>query len=217
MTESLFRHERLLPLQSRGTDGGRAGNLQAAGGYLGAGGNRPPEIKCGSAARPKRARHHAAAAALARHGAQQLLWYRQPAAKMGRIPARRQWPAGGRCLRRAGAASEYELNEQTIWTGGPYDPTRPGGPEALPEIRRLVFAGKYVEAEELFGKTMLGKPVEQMKYQPLGNLVSRFPRPSQATDYRRELDLDTAIAKLSLSRERREFSPRGFRPAPSTR
>ena len=77
-----------------------------------------------------------------------------------------------------GPGSErMQLNEQTIWTGGPYDPTRPGGPEALPEIRRLVFAGKYFEAEELFGKTMLGKPVEQMKYQPLGNLLHRVSRP----------------------------------------
>ena len=90
-----------------------------------------------------------------------------------------------------------QLNEQTIWTGGPYDPTRPGGPAALPEIRRLVFAGKYFEAEALFAKTMMGRPAEQMKYQPLGNLVLEFPGHPNATNYRRELDLDTAIAGVS--------------------
>ena len=90
-----------------------------------------------------------------------------------------------------------QLNEETIWTGGPYDPTRPGGPEALPEIRRLVFGGKFFEAEALFARTMMGQPAEQMKYQPLGNLILEFPGHANATHYRRELDLDTAIASTS--------------------
>ena len=125
-----------------------------------------------------------------------ILWYAEPAEKWDEA-----LPVGnGRLAALVFGGTERErlaLNEQTIWTGGPYDPSRSGGPEALPEIRRLIFAGKYVEAEELFGKAMLGKPIEQMKYQPLGNLLLEFPGQAAATNYRRQLDLDTAIAEVS--------------------
>jgi alpha-L-fucosidase 2 len=124
------------------------------------------------------------------------LWYDKPAA-----PWIEALPVGNGRLGAmvfGGTANErIQLNEQTIWTGGPYDPTRPGGPEALPEIRRLVFAGKYFEAEALFAKTMMGQPAEQMKYQPLSNLMLNFPGHTNVTDYRRELDLDTAIASVA--------------------
>ena len=124
-----------------------------------------------------------------------VLWYDEPAKKWDEA-----LPVGnGRLGAMVLGGTEHErlaLNEQTIWTGGPYDPSRDGGPAALPEIRRLVFAGKYVEAEELFGRTMLGKPVEQMKYQPLGNLLLDFPGHAAATDYHRQLDLESAIAAV---------------------
>ncbi|MCX7010731.1 MAG: glycoside hydrolase family 95 protein [Kiritimatiellaeota bacterium] len=125
-----------------------------------------------------------------------VVWYAQPAEAWSAA-----LPVGngrlGAMVFGGTAAERIQLNEQTIWTGGPYDPTQSGGPAALPEIRRLVFAGKYFEAEALFAKTMMGKPAEQMKYQPLGNLVLEFPGHTNVTHYRRELDLDTAIASVS--------------------
>jgi alpha-L-fucosidase 2 len=124
-----------------------------------------------------------------------VLWYAEPAAKWAEA-----LPVGNG---RLGAmvfgftdTERIQLNEQTIWTGGPYDPTLPGGPKALPEIRKLVFAGKFFEAEALFAKNVMGKP-DQMKYQPLGNLSLEFPGHAKVTDYRRRLDLDTAIAGVS--------------------
>jgi len=125
-----------------------------------------------------------------------ILWYAQPARKWDEALPVGNGRLGAMVFGEPGS-ERVQLNEQTIWTGGPYDPNRPGGPEALPEIRRLVFAGKFFDAEELFGKSMLGKPVEQMKYQPLGNLVIEFPGHASATDYRRQLDLDRAIAEVS--------------------
>ena len=127
-----------------------------------------------------------------------IMWYAQPAAKWNQA-----LPVGngrlGAMVFGAADCERLQLNEQTIWTGGPYDPTHPGGPEALPEIRRLIFAGKFSDAHKLFDKTMMGEPVEQMKYQPLGNLYLTFPGHTGVTNYRRQLDLDTAIASVTYN------------------
>jgi len=123
------------------------------------------------------------------------LWYAKPAAKWAEALPVGNGRLGAMVFGRT-AVEQIGLNEQTIWTGGPYDPTLPGGPKELPEIRRLVFAGKFFEAEALFAKAVMGKP-DQMKYQPLGNLLLEFPGHAAATDYSRRLDLQTALASVS--------------------
>ena len=125
-----------------------------------------------------------------------LLWYRQPA---------RVWndalPVGNGRLGAmvfGGIVDEHvQLNEETLWTGGPYDPVVKGASRALPEIRRLLFAGDIPKAHDLFGRSMMGMPYEQMKYQPLGDLLLHFPGHERATNYRRELDLDEAIVRVT--------------------
>jgi len=124
------------------------------------------------------------------------LWYRQPA---------KEWtealPIGnGRLGAMVMGATEQEriqLNEETLWTGAPYDPNTYGGPDALPEIRRLVFAGQYLQANDLFGRTMMGYPADQTTYQPLGDLWLTFSGHAKVTDYRRTLDLDEAIVRVT--------------------
>ena len=56
---------------------------------------------------------------------------------------------------------EIQLNEDTVWTGGPYDPSNPEALTALPEVRKLVFAGKFREAQELYGRKMMARPYNQ--------------------------------------------------------
>ena len=123
-------------------------------------------------------------------------WYDRPAAEWVEAS-----PIGngrlGAMVFGSAPTERIQLNEETIWTGGPYDPTRPGGPEALDEIRRLVFAGEHLQAHYLFGRTMMGEPRGQMKYQPLGNLLLELAGHDEVADYRRELDLSTAIASAS--------------------
>ena len=149
---------------------------------------------------------------LAPGAAATTLWYAQPATKwVEALPV-----GNGRlgAMVFGGVASErINLNEQTIWTGGPYEPTRAGGPEALPEIRRLIFAGKHRDAEALFNKNMLGNPVEQMKYQPLGDLLLEFPGHETATDYRRDLDLNQAVASVTYRVGDTEFRREVFASA----
>src|SRR5882672_2922418 len=60
-----------------------------------------------------------------------------------------------------------QLNEDTYWSGGPYSTTKKGGYEKLREIQQLVFDGKMLEAHNLFGRHLMGYPVEQQKYQSL--------------------------------------------------
>jgi alpha-L-fucosidase 2 len=121
------------------------------------------------------------------------LWYRRPAAAW--IEA---LPVGnGRLAAMVFGGTQHErlqLNEATVWTGGPYDPNQPAGHQSLPEIRRLVFAGRLAEAEGLFERTMMARVWEQAKFQPLGDLRLTLPEHALPQDYSRELDLDTAIA-----------------------
>ncbi len=123
------------------------------------------------------------------------LWYRQPATTWNQALPVGNGRLGAMVFGRV-AHERIQLNEETLWSGGPYDPVVPGAARSLPEIRRLLFAGDIAKAHDLFGRTMMGKPYEQMKYQSLGDLDLVFPGQDSVTDYRRELDLDQATVRV---------------------
>ena len=77
-----------------------------------------------------------------------------------------------------------QINEDTYWTGGPYSTTVPGARAALPAVRDAIFAGDLIRAHKLFNRHLLGRPVEQQKYQALGHIVLTFPGRGAATEYR---------------------------------
>src|SRR5678815_5634969 len=78
-----------------------------------------------------------------------------------------------------------------------YDPNNPEALQALPEARRLIFAGKYKEAHDLVGAKMMAHPIKQMPYEPVGDLKLSFLDHDHVSNYRRQLDLNTAIASVS--------------------
>lgn len=125
------------------------------------------------------------------------LWYRRPATRwVEALPL-----GNGRLGAMVWGGIEHErlqLNEDTLYAGGPYDPTSPEALAALPEVRRLIFAGQYAQAEALANAKMMARPIKQMPYQPLGDLVLDVRDVPDITDYRRELDLDTAIARTQF-------------------
>ncbi len=92
---------------------------------------------------------------------------------------------------------QIQLNEDTYWSGGPYSTVVKGGAQVLPELQKLVFAGDFKQAHVLFGRRLMGYPIEQQKYQALGNLVIKFPSKEAVSDYRHQLNLDTAIVTTS--------------------
>ena len=93
------------------------------------------------------------------------------------------------------ATEQIQLNEDTLYAGSPYDPNNPEALKALPEARRLIFEGKYKEAHDLVGAKMMAQPIKQMPYEPLGDLKLSFANHDNITFYRRQLDLNTAIAR----------------------
>ncbi|QBG88045.1 glycoside hydrolase family 95 protein [Xanthomonas oryzae] len=125
------------------------------------------------------------------------LWYPQPA---------NEWvealPVGNGRLGAmvwGGIAHErLQLNEDTLYAGGPYDATSPDALAALPQVRALIFAGRYAEVEQLADAKLLSRPLKQMPYQPLGDLLLDFDRADGISDYRRQLDLDTAVATTTF-------------------
>lgn len=95
------------------------------------------------------------------------------------------------------ATERLQLNEGTLWAGGPHCYDNPKALEALPEIRSLVFEGNWKEAHALTDEAFMGVPVLQSPYQTVGDLLLSFPAREICSDYRRELDLETAIALTS--------------------
>jgi alpha-L-fucosidase 2 len=126
------------------------------------------------------------------------LWYRQPARQWVEALAVGNGRLGAMVF--GGVAQErIQLNEDTLWAGGPYDPANPDALEALPKVRELIFAGRYREASNLVGQKMMAKPLTQMPYQCVGDLLLKFPDANGVTDYRRDLNLDTAVATVEYT------------------
>ena len=92
-----------------------------------------------------------------------------------------------------------DLNEDTLWSGEPYDNINPAGLKALPEIRALLVAGKNAAAQRLVEQKMNGK--YNQSYMPLGDLTINFPMDGNVTGYRRDLDLAQAVARVQFQQQ----------------
>ena len=131
---------------------------------------------------------------------QELLWYQTPAECW--IEA---LPVGngrlGAMVYGGVNRDRLALNEETLWDGKPTDKHNPAALEALPEVRRLLFAGENEKASELAERTMVSMPNEPFPYLPLCDLLVECKVSRSYRDYRRELDLQTAEATVSCTRD----------------
>ncbi|MEJ7558038.1 MAG: glycoside hydrolase family 95 protein [Pedobacter sp.] len=126
------------------------------------------------------------------------LWYDKPADKVweAALPIGNGRIAG---MVYGNPASELiKLNESTIWSGGPNRNDNPKALAALPEIRRLLFAGEYGKASDLAAPNVESR-INGMNYQLLGNLKILFPGHERYINYYRDLDIDKAVAKTSYT------------------
>jgi hypothetical protein len=128
------------------------------------------------------------------------LWYEQPAANWNEA-----LPLGnGRLGAMVFGGINHEriqLNEETLWDGYPQVRHNPQALEALPEMRRLLFAGQNKEAEALVEERMLGIPPRVKSYQTLGDLFLEFDDLNPLNSYERDLDLEAAVCRTRFFRE----------------
>src|SRR5688572_21498029 len=126
------------------------------------------------------------------------LWYRRPARAWVEALALGNGRLGAMVF--GGIEEEQlQLNEDTLWAGGPHDPSNADALGALPKVRALIFAGQYRRAHEVAEQHMLARPRQQAPYQTLGSLLLRFPSARSVADYRRDLNLDEAVARVAYS------------------
>ena len=94
---------------------------------------------------------------------------------------------------------EMQLNDETFWAGGPYNNLNPKALESLDEIRRLVFANKNKEAEDLIGQTFMTEQ-HGMSYLTLGSLFFEYSGIDTAAvkSYIRRLILPSATHQLTF-------------------
>ncbi|MEO5998507.1 MAG: glycoside hydrolase family 95 protein [Chitinophagaceae bacterium] len=142
-----------------------------------------------------------------------LLWYRSPASAWEEA-----LPVGngrlGAMVFGKNAEERIQLNEDTYWSGGPYSTVVKGGYKELPEIQKKIFEGHPIEAHKLFGRYLMGYPVEQQKYQALANIILKFNNEKEITGYKRWLDLTTGITTVEYKAHGVTYSREVFSSVP---
>ena len=125
------------------------------------------------------------------------LWYSEPAS---------QWTAAlpvgngrlGAMVFGGIAEEQIQFNDDSLWAGKPHEYQHKDAHKYLGEIRKLLFAGKRREAEQLGMKHFMSVPLRQTAYQAFGDVRISFPGVDAkgVSDYRRDLDLDSAVASV---------------------
>lgn len=137
-----------------------------------------------------------------------MLWFRQPASEWtAALPVGNGW-LGGMVFGIPGK-EQVQLSDDGLWDGQVRNRNNPAARQAVAEIRRLLFAGKVMEAQELARTSMLAIPLRLPMNETVGDLWFDFNLPGEATAYRRELDLRNAISSVQFEaggvRFRREY------------
>lgn len=133
------------------------------------------------------------ASSLAIHAQAYKLWYDRPAQVWTEALPLGNGRLGTMIFGNPGI-EQLQLNEETLWAGRPNNNANPDALEAIPQVRQLVFAGKYLEAQTLATAKVMAKTNSGMPYQTFGDLRISFPGHTRYTNYYRELSLDSARA-----------------------
>ncbi|MEO7099415.1 MAG: glycoside hydrolase family 95 protein [Luteolibacter sp.] len=169
------------------------------------------------------------------------LWYQQPASQWTEALPIGNGRIGAMIFGGIGE-ERIQFNESTVWTGKPHEYQHDGAVKFLPGLRDLCnesrqlairadeldktgdHAGadqkreearaKQKEAEDLGDKEFMSIPLGQKSYQPFGDLKIAFSRGGTAGDYRRSLDLDSAVSKVSYQMDGVTFHRETFASFP---
>ena len=139
---------------------------------------------------------------------QPAIWYKQPARNWnealpvgnGRLGAMVFGKVDGELL---------QLNEETLWSGGPVNRNpNPGVAKYLPEVREALFREDYAQAAKL---TQQIQGLYTEAYQPLGDLLLKQDLTGTSTEYYRDLNINNATATTRFIDQRRNVYPRNLR------
>lgn len=126
------------------------------------------------------------------------LWYSAPASEWVEALPMGNSRMGAMIF--GGVDSErIQLNDETFWSGSPYNNNNPEGLKHLPEIRQLIFDGKEDDAEKLIQEYYM-TPHHGMSYLTLGSLKLNFSHEGELSEYKRELNISDAVAKVSYKK-----------------
>ncbi len=140
------------------------------------------------------------------------LWYTQPAT---------EWTAAlpigngrlGAMVFGGVERDRLQLNEDTLWSGGPHCYDNPDAYQHLASVRKAIKRGRYREAEAIAQK-MLGRHKYQQAYLPLGDLFLDFPTSGKPGDYRRSLNMETAVSEVAYRIGNARFTRKVFASCP---
>ncbi|SFM45998.1 alpha-L-fucosidase 2 [Paenibacillus sp. 1_12] len=139
------------------------------------------------------------------------LWYAKPGKLWNEALPIGNGRLGGMVFGGSGT-EKIQLNEDTLWSGEFRDLNKAEALEYLPQARKLIAEGRYVEAQQVVQTKMLGEWNES--YMPLGYLNLAFEHGDDVTNFSRELDLDTAVARVRYQKGDNEFTREMFVSAP---
>jgi alpha-L-fucosidase 2 len=141
------------------------------------------------------------------------LWYSQPATIWEEALPIGNGRLGAMVF--GGIEKEHiQFNEETLWTGAPHDYAHEGASEYLGKIRELIWQGKQEEAQVLAMDKFMSVPIGQRKYQPFGDLWINFHNQGEVANYRRELDLSTAVCRTTYQSGGTTYSREYFASVP---
>ena len=143
------------------------------------------------------------------------LWYTRPATNWNEALPVGNGRLGAMIFGRV-ENERLQLNEETVWTGQPTNRKNPEARKYLNKVRQLLFAGKYIEAQKLAQEKIMGIRYEtgMHTYQTLGDLILDFGIFRHVSEYKRELDLETAVARVSFLADRVHYQREIFSSYP---
>jgi alpha-L-fucosidase 2 len=143
-----------------------------------------------------------------------VLWYSKPAAEWTEALPVGNGRLGGMVFGNP-STERLQLNEESLWGGSKIPNNNPGALSHLSEIRRLIIDGNILKAFDLSEKYIAGIPGKLRSYQVLGDLYFQFADTIGAlAEYRRELNLETGIARVSYTRNKKKIEYELFSSAP---
>ena len=103
---------------------------------------------------------------------------------------------------------DIQLNEETFWSGSPYNNNSKTALEHLQEVRQLIFDGKEKEAHKVLDQHFVPGP-HGMRYLPLGNVRLKTGH-QNVSNYERCLHLGNATTAVHYTHEGTRYERMAF-------